>query len=150
MRLAAFIIALLLLDGAVDPTRGWLIALVVLTGLAALRVRPWSLLHLRPALDLRLASFVLAALLLAGTVEATRDWLIVLSVVTGLAAFMPRLVAIDGPNDDKWSWRYACDWDGDRHERREARRARREERRERRRDRRNWEWEWKWDGDDRP
>ena len=87
MRLAAFIIALLLLGGAVDPTRGWLIALVVLTGFAALRPRFWNWLDWRPAVDLRLAAFVLAVLLLAGAVDASKEWLIALSVVTGLAAF---------------------------------------------------------------
>lgn len=89
MRLAAFIIALCLLGGAIDPTRGWLIALVVLTGLAALRPRPWNWLDWRPAADLRLAAFVLAVLLLAGAFDPTRGWLIALSVATGLAAFLP-------------------------------------------------------------
>jgi len=96
MAIAAFVISLVLLGGAADPTRGWLIALVALTGAVAMRLRPWAPLRLRPALDLRLASFALAVLLLAGTVDATRDWLIAMSVVSGLAAFMPRVVSLDG------------------------------------------------------
>jgi hypothetical protein len=96
MRLLAFVLALLLLAGDIDPTRGWLITLVVLTGLAAVRPRFWSPFDLRPRLDARLASFVLAILLLAGTVNPTRDWLVALAAVTGVAAFMPRVFALDG------------------------------------------------------
>lgn len=95
MRLAAFVLALLLLAGTVDPTRGWLITLVVLAGLAALRPRFWTWFDVRPAVDLRLASFVLAVLLLAGTVDPTRDWLIALAAVTGAALCMPRIIAFD-------------------------------------------------------
>ena len=36
MSIAAFIIALLLLGGSIDPTRGWLITMVVLTGVAGM------------------------------------------------------------------------------------------------------------------
>ena len=107
MRLFAFILALLLLAGSVDPTRGWLITLVVVTGLAAIRPRFWNWFHIRPVVDLRLASFVLAVLLLAGTIDPTRDWLIALSVVTGLARCMPRIIAFDmfGVDDDRaWRW----------------------------------------------
>lgn len=95
MRIAAFVISLVLLGGAADPTRGWLIALVVLSGAAAMRMSPWWPFDLRPALDLRMASFVLALLLLAGAVDATRDWLIAMSVISGLAAFMPGIVSLD-------------------------------------------------------
>jgi hypothetical protein len=107
MRLAAFIVALLLLAGNIDPTRGWLIALVVLTGVPAFRLRPWRPLRLRPALDVRMASFVLAALLLSGAVDATKDWLIALSAVTGVAAFMPKLVSLGErePVSVKWGRR---------------------------------------------
>ena len=38
-RLTTFIIALLLLAGAVEPSKGWLIALAVLSGLSLLRGR---------------------------------------------------------------------------------------------------------------
>ena len=120
MGIAAFVIALLLLSGDIEPTRGWIIALVVLTGVSAMRMRPWRMLELRPALDVRLAAFVLALLLLAGTVDATKDWLIALSAVTGMAAFMPRLFALDGHGD----WRDCGPWRAERrHNRREARRA---------------------------
>ena len=66
MRLAAFILALLLLAGTIDPTQGWLIALVVVTGLAMFR---WRWYYGHPVVDIGLASFVIAVLLLAGTVE---------------------------------------------------------------------------------
>lgn len=109
MRLFAFIVALLLLAGSIDPTRGWLIALVVVTGVSALRPRFWNWLHVRPAIDLRLASFVLAVLLLAGAIDATREWLIVLSVVTGLAMIAPGMIGADcfgRGRDDRRAWRW--------------------------------------------
>jgi outer membrane murein-binding lipoprotein Lpp len=109
VRLFAFILALLLLAGSVDPTRGWLITLVVVTGLAAIRPRFWNWFHVRPVVDLRLAAFVLAVLLLAGTIDPTRDWLIALSVVTGLAMCMPRMMAFDlfrADRDDDRAWRW--------------------------------------------
>lgn len=95
MRLAAFIIALLLLGGWADPSRAWLIALVVITGLVAMRVHIWRPWHLRPAFDIRLAAFVIAALLLGGAVDPERGWLIALTVVTGLAMVNPRTLSID-------------------------------------------------------
>ncbi|HEY8173671.1 MAG TPA: hypothetical protein VIH21_11345 [Dehalococcoidia bacterium] len=121
MRILAFVLALLLLAGNVEPTRNWLIVLSVLTGVAAFRARPWA--PFRPALDVRMAAFVFAVLLLAGTIEPTKDWLIVLSAVTGIAAFMPGLVSLD--HEYRWN-RFAYlsrrsdsrsrgrwDWDGD-------------------------------------
>jgi hypothetical protein len=155
MRLIGFIIALLLLDGAVEPTQGWLIALVVVTGLAVFRPRPWSPLHFRPAIDVRLVAFVLAVLLLAGTVEPTRDWLIGLSIATGVAAFMPRVIAFDlfGENDRRGWWAEcapgprleanAGDW-GRRAEREWDRWERRADRSTRRRDRRENKAEERW------
>ena len=116
MRLAAFVLALLLLAGSVDPTRGWLIALVVVTGLSALRPRFWNWFHVRPSNDLQLASFVLAVLLLAGVVDPTRGWLIALTVVTGLAMMTPRHgfgllgVARFGHDHDDDSERYGVRW----------------------------------------
>jgi hypothetical protein len=123
MRLLAFVLALLLLAGTVDATRGWLIVLVVLTGVAAFRLRAWRPLDFRPALDVRMASFVLAVLLLAGTVEATRDWLIALSAATGVAAFMPRVLSLEQDRGHRrwrgharrWreemrAWRWDEDW----------------------------------------
>src|SRR5207302_5929355 len=89
MRLVTFIIALLLLAGSVDPTRGWLIALVVVSGLAAIRWRTWAPFSFDPAIDLRLATLVIAVLLLAGTIDPTRDWLTVPAVISGLALFTP-------------------------------------------------------------
>jgi hypothetical protein len=111
LRQFAFGIAVMLLAGWADPTRGWLIALVVLTGLAAIRPRPWGV--FRPALDARLASFVFAVLLLAGAIEPTRDWLIALTAVTGVAAFMPRLFSLDGGGGRGERWRRRWNWDGD-------------------------------------
>jgi hypothetical protein len=54
---------------------------------------------------------VLAVLLLAGGIDPTRDWLIVLSVVTGLAMVAPRfcvdLFGFDrGDRDDDRAWRW--------------------------------------------
>jgi hypothetical protein len=86
MRLGGFIIAILLLAGAVDPTRGPLIVLTVLSGLAAIRWRPWRPFSARAFPDARLATFVLAVLLLAGVIDPTRGWLIGLTVAAGLAA----------------------------------------------------------------
>ncbi len=85
MRLGGFIIAILLLAGAVDPTRGPLIALTVLSGLAAVRWRPWRPFSAQAAPDARLATFVLAVLLLAGVIDPTRGWLAGLTVAAGLA-----------------------------------------------------------------
>ena len=115
MGILGFILALLLLAGTVDPTQGWLIALTVVTGLAALRIRFGDGLSVRPAFDVRLAAFIFAVLLLAGVIEPTKDWLIGLSIVTGVAAFMPRMLALDagrwpywygwrGRWDDDWYW----------------------------------------------
>ncbi|MBI5285914.1 MAG: hypothetical protein HY874_12570 [Chloroflexi bacterium] len=126
MRLLAFVLALLLLDGTVDPTRGWLITLVVLTGLALLKPRRWWSRHVQiwPPIDARLAAFVLAILLLAGTVDPTKDWLIALSAVTGVAAFMPRVFSIDpfGLNERgrrrRWDWHWEWDSEDDRDARR--------------------------------
>ena len=44
-RLSVFIIALLLLAGAVEPSKGWLIALAVLSGLSLLRGRSFWPFH---------------------------------------------------------------------------------------------------------
>ncbi len=117
MRLAAFIIALLLLAGSVDPSRGWLIALVVVTGLGALRVHVWRPWHLQPAVDIRLAAFVIAALLLAGAIDPTRGWLIALTVVSGLMMVSPHALSIDlfGVNhrrrsSQRWWRNDARDW----------------------------------------
>ena len=85
MRLGGFIIAILLLAGAVDPTLGPLIALTVLSGLAAVRWRPWRPLSAHALPDARFATFVLAVLLLAGVIDPTRGWLIGLTVAAGLA-----------------------------------------------------------------
>ncbi|MHB8377864.1 MAG: hypothetical protein ACYDEB_13055 [Dehalococcoidia bacterium] len=103
MRLLTFIIALLLLGGAVDPTRGWLIALAVLSGLAAVRWRSWRPLTLHPAFDVRLATFVLAVLLLAGVIEPTRDWLIALSIASGIAMVMPRMFSLGAGGRREWA-----------------------------------------------
>jgi hypothetical protein len=96
MRIAVFVIALLLLAGSVAPTQGWLITVVVLSGIAALRPRFSTWLRLRPRLDLRLATFIIAVLLLAGAVDPTRGWLIALSAVSGAAMIAPGLLSIGG------------------------------------------------------
>jgi hypothetical protein len=117
-------LALLLLAGSVDASREWLIVLVVLTGIAAFRLRPWRF-DVRPALDMRMGSFVLAILLLAGTIDPTRDWLIALSAVTGVAAFMPGILNLEDRRD---SWSGRCEG-SDRRWRRFERRWKRFERR---------------------
>jgi len=110
MRLFAFIVALLLLAGWMDPTRGWLTTLVVVTGLAAVRPRFWNWFHMQPTNDLRLVSFILAILLLAGVVDPTRDWLIALTVVTGLAMTTPsfgmHLLGFNRHDDHAHGWRW--------------------------------------------
>jgi hypothetical protein len=45
LRLSIFIIALLLLGGAVDPSKGWFIALAVLAGLSLVSRGPFSFLR---------------------------------------------------------------------------------------------------------
>ena len=116
MRLAAFIIALLLLTGSIDPSRGWLIALVVVTGLVALRIHLWRPWHLQPAIDTRLATFVIAVLLLVGAIDPVRGWLIALTVVSGLAMVSPHALSIDlfgrrGNRSSHRRWRSdARDW----------------------------------------
>jgi hypothetical protein len=109
MRLLAFVLALLLLAGSVDPTRGWLITLVVLTGLAAFRPHFGNPLEFRPKLDVRLGAFVYAVLLLAGVMDANRDWLIGLAAVTGVAAFMPGLINL-GPRRRRERWEWEWNW----------------------------------------
>jgi hypothetical protein len=95
MRLLAFIISVMLLAGWIDPTQEWLITFTVVTGLEAVRFRFWSPLYLRPAFDFRMAAFIFAALLLSGTVDATRDWLIATTIVTGIAMVAPRLISLE-------------------------------------------------------
>ncbi|MBF6600550.1 MAG: hypothetical protein IVW36_08575 [Dehalococcoidia bacterium] len=85
MRVAVFVIALLLLTGSLEPSRAPLIALTVLAGLAALGWRPWRPFDLRVVPETRLATFVLAALLLAGVIDPTRGWLSGLTIAAGLA-----------------------------------------------------------------
>jgi hypothetical protein len=110
MRLGAFIVALLLLAGSVDPTQGWLIALTVITGIAVMRPRFGRSLSIRPAIDLRLAAFVLSVLLLAGTIEPTKDWLIGLTIATGIAMVAPKIISVDlwGERERRrerfWAW----------------------------------------------
>ena len=111
MGVLGFILALLLLAGTVDPTQGWLIALTVVTGLAAVRLRFGDGLSVRPAFDVRLGAFIFAVMLLVGVIEPTKDWLIGLSIVTGVAAFMPRMVALDRGWWERWHWRRG--WDDD-------------------------------------
>jgi hypothetical protein len=117
MRLAAFIVSLLLLAGSVEPVQGWLITLVVLTGLAAFRVHVFWPFSWRPALDVRMAAFVLAVLLLAGTIDATRGWLIVTTIATGVAMTCPGLLSIDDGGPRPWRWRarrHRIAWHGER------------------------------------
>jgi len=74
----------------------------------------------------RLAVFIIALLLLAGTIEPTTDWLIALSVLSGLALVIP------GPFWMFHSWRWRM-WRGDRFARRMERRFERQ-----------WSWDTDW------
>ncbi len=138
MRLFAFIVACLLLGGNIDRERGWWITLTVVTGVAAMRPRFWNWLQLRPAIDLRMAAFVLSILFLAGTIDPTKDWLIAYTVVTGVAMIAPNVFAIDpfGFNhraERAWDW----DWQirvGDKWARRQRRWERKWDRWERKMD----------------
>ena len=118
MRLASFVLALLLLTRSIDPTTGWLATLAVLTGIAAFRIHVFWPFSPRPALDLRMAASVLAILLLAGTIEATQAWLIALSIVTGAALVCPGIVALDAGRGGSLSrgrrWERWTAWDGER------------------------------------
>jgi hypothetical protein len=126
MRILAFILALLLLGGAVEAGQMWLSVLVGLTAAGAMRLSFSDAFVVRPRLDVRLASLVLAVLLLAGAVEASRDWLIAMSAVAGVAAFAPGIVSLEPGRRDRgrrWSGgrrthsrRYAgqrAAWDGE-------------------------------------
>jgi hypothetical protein len=51
-------------------------------------------------------------LLLAGAVDATRNWLIILAIVAGLAAFMPGIISLDHPRRPLRRRRWGgWDWD---------------------------------------
>jgi hypothetical protein len=110
----SFIIALLLTVDAMEPTGPWLVALAVLTGLDALRPRwSWSFSLNELFFAGRLAAFVIALLLAAGGLDpADEEWLVALTVLTGILAFVPRRM--------RW-WRYrrwsrawaSGDWDED-------------------------------------
>jgi hypothetical protein len=101
-----FAMALLLLAGWLDPSRFWLIYLVVLTGIDAFRWVPWRPLSLRPRLNLRMAPFVLSVLLLAGAIDPSRDWMIALTVAAGLAMVAPGLLSFeDRERDTRIRWR---------------------------------------------
>ena len=110
MRPTIFVMALLLLAGWLDPSRLWLTYMVVLAGIDAFRLTPWAPLRLRPRLNLRMGSFLLSVLLLAGVVDPARDWLIVLAAVTGVALLMPRLVSLDEPQSARRRSRQHIDW----------------------------------------
>lgn len=128
MRLAVFIISLMLLAGTVDATTGWLAVLASLAGIAAFRLYPWRLFIPRPTFDVRMASFVLALLLAFGAVDATKDWLIAMSAVSGVAAFMPGIMSLEDRRGERGNWWGSCDG-SDRRSRRLERRWRRWEQR---------------------
>ena len=101
MRLLAFGLALLLLAGSVEPTSAWLSVLVGLAAAGAIGLRFRGFPTLRPHLDVRLASLVLAVLLLAGAVEVEKEWLIAMAAVSGVAAFFPGLISLEAPDDGR-------------------------------------------------
>jgi hypothetical protein len=117
MRLAAFILSLLLLAGTVEATTGWLAAVAVFTGLAAFRLHLFWPFAPRPAFDVRMAAFVLALLLVAGAVDPTRGWLIGLTIATGVAMVCPGIISIDGDRGRRrWQrrrWDRWAAWDAE-------------------------------------
>ena len=59
---------------------------------------------------MRLGAFVFAVLLLAGVMDANRDWLIGLAAVTGVAAFMPGMISLGGRRRrNRWDWEWMWD-----------------------------------------
>jgi len=110
MRPTIFALALLLLAGWLDPSRLWLTYMIVLTGIDAFRITPWAPLRLRPRLNLRMGSFALSVLLLAGIVDPTRAWMIALTAITGAAMLMPGLVSLDEPQSRRHTRRRHIDW----------------------------------------
>jgi hypothetical protein len=96
---AAFVISLLLAVDVMDPTTGWLVTVTVLSGLATLRARHiWSVWRGDPAavwqgeLDFLLgaAAFIIALLLSTGALDtADNGWLVALTALTGILAFLP-------------------------------------------------------------
>ena len=99
----AFIIALLLTAGTVEPEGAWLVTLAVLTGLHGLRPR------FSPFGAVAIAAFVIALLLAIDAIEPTGGWLVSLTVLTGIEAFRP------GSSRGRRRWRdWAWEWDWNR------------------------------------
>jgi hypothetical protein len=106
LRLASFIIALLLAVSAIEPATGWFVALAALSG-AGILLRPWRLFVSLPAL--RIAVFVIALLLAIGVAEPGTGWLVTLAVLTGV-----ELTGLGRPDrKERHHWRRSWDWDFD-------------------------------------
>ena len=101
----AFIISLLLAVDAIEPSGSWLVTVTVLTGLTVFPLRwwySWSFDQLWSAVGL--AAFIIALLLTTGTLDsADEGWLIALTVLTGIMAFVPRPTPW-------WRWRSRYWW----------------------------------------
>jgi hypothetical protein len=88
IRVTLFIIALLLVVDAIQPSAPWLVTLAVLSGIEAFRLRNWWFDDV-PAL-LPLAVFIISLLLAVEAVEVTDGWLVALAVLTGIDMVRPR------------------------------------------------------------
>ncbi len=99
--LAVFVIALLLAIETIEPTGGWLVTLTVLSGVEAfggggiggpVPIRPWmpALINRRHRFAVGLTMFIIALLLAVDAVEPTPPWLVTITVLSGIQAFIPR------------------------------------------------------------
>jgi hypothetical protein len=87
IRITLFIIALLLVVDAIQPSSAWLVTLTVLSGIEAFRFRHWF--WGVPAV-LPMTVFVISLLLAVEAVDVTDGWLVALAVLTGLDMLRPR------------------------------------------------------------
>ncbi|MEX1255764.1 MAG: hypothetical protein WEE64_15630 [Dehalococcoidia bacterium] len=115
-RVTLFIIALLLVVDAIQPSPPWLVTLAVLSGIEAFRFRHWFAGF--PAV-LPLTVFVISLLLAVEAVDVTDGWLVALAVLTGLDMVRPRHFRRKWWSRERWrshrmrrAWA-GTDWDDD-------------------------------------
>jgi hypothetical protein len=116
IRLTLFVIALLLVVDAIQPSPPWLVTLAVLSGIEAFRFRHWF--AGIPAV-LPLAVFVISLVLAVDAVDVTDGWLVTLAVLTGIDVFRPRHFRRRWWSRERWRARRmrrawaGADWDDD-------------------------------------
>ena len=96
--LAVFVISLLLALETLDPTGGWLVTLAVLSGIGMFSGGGVGIVHVWMPVPIgrqnRFAAavtvFVIALLLVIGTIEPDPPWLVTLAVLSGILAFLPK------------------------------------------------------------